>query len=557
MSSIFSRLLLPVLVVTSGCSPRSFSNLADYEVLGETESDSTSLSGSSSGGSTTSEIEDSESLGGSTGGEMTDTTATEATDTTADPTAGEIAPILIDDHLLTPNPIQYNGAISAAVWSDSSDGVRMELDDGSVVELLPTAAGVFEGEILALTGLANGEHEAVFRPWRGDSEGEPVLVTYEVNLGDPADEGFWETGDVIGTGRVPAMAVLPDGQVLEFGTLGGIGTSRCYVRRRSKGGAWGIDDLVHLFPDVDCRAVDLEVDKEGAISFLVETFTNSSWRWSLHRMASWGAPLESLGYGSLDETAHALALSPGEGALAVCGSAPTTSPVDESDAMVRVFREDLLGQQQVFDYVLDGEPHTCDERANGCAFLDDETLVVVGQVRGQHEKWIQTKLNRSFDLFYDLDTNSGEMRVAKAGLASQSVASDVDVNAEGTWAMIVGHTCEDVCVPEGQIRTVNAQGETGWSKSLGLYPAEAFAPHAVRSSPAGYWVVASGGLKGNESAFTIQAFAPGQDDPLWVYARKDPDLFHMALTVAIGPFGEVYAGGLGALGYPAVAYIFG
>jgi hypothetical protein len=274
-------------------------------------------------------------------------------------------------------------------------------------------------------------------------------------------------------------------------------------------------------------------------------------------MLSWGAPLESIGYGSKDETASALARSPGEGALAVCGSAPTVHPDDLRDAMVRVFREEVLGQTQVFDHVVEGEGHFLDERANGCEFLDDETLVVVGEAFGQHGEVIKTKLNRRFDLFYDLGTNSGEMRVAKGGLVPQSVASDVDIDADTKMVVIVGHICELVCEPEGQIWTLNAQGDAGWSSSLGLHAIEGFAPHAVRSSPAGYAVVASGGLKGSDAAFTIRAFAPGESEPLWVYARKDADLLHIALTVAIGRFGEVYAGGLGANGYPAVAYIFG
>jgi len=552
MSSLPMRSILPILLGASGCSPLALYQQADYEVLSDSDSESESTSSSDSSGATTS-MTDSESSGGATGWGTTEVTDT---DTDADPTTGEFA-IVVDDHLLTPNPIKYNGAIHATVWSESAEGVRMELDDGSVVELVPGAAGVFEGEILALTGLSNGEHAAVLTPWADDVEGEPVVVTYEISLGEPGKQGFWETGDVIGIGRVPAMAVLPSSEILEMGTLLGNGSSRCYVRRRGKGGAWGSDDLLHLFPDIDCRAIDLEVDEDGAVFFLMETLSNSGWRWSLHKMASWDAPLESIGYGSKDETASALARSPGEGALAVCGSAPTVDDEDLRDAMVRVFREGNLGQEQTFDYFFDGEAHYFDERANGCEFLDDETLVVVGEVLGQHDKVNKTNLNRRFDLFYDLGTNSGELRVAKAGLVPQSVASDVDIDAEGKRVMIVGHICEEVCEPEGQIWTLNAQGDAGWSTSLGLHAIEAFAPHAVRSSPAGYLVVASGGLKGSDAAFTIQAFAPGESEPVWVYTRKDADLLHVALTVAIGRFGEVYAGGFGANGYPAVAYIFG
>ena len=97
------------------------------------------------------------------------------------------------------------------------------------------------------------------------------MVTCEIFLGEPGEQGLWETGDVIGIGRVPAMAVLPNTEILAMGTLLGNGTSRCCVRRRGKGGAWGSDDLLHLFPDIDCRALDLEVDEDGAAFFLMET----------------------------------------------------------------------------------------------------------------------------------------------------------------------------------------------------------------------------------------------------------------------------------------------
>jgi len=554
MSSLLVRSILPAVLLLFGCSPMSRANLADYDVLDESESSSTSWASSGTAASVT---EDSESSPGATGGWTTVDTADTDTDSDTDGTStGELAPSVIDDYVLTPNPIEYNGAIAVTVWSDSAEGVRMELDDGSVSELLPTGAGVFEGQILALSGLSNGARDAVFQPWRADAEGEPVVATYEIALGTPGDQGLFETGDVIGIGRVPAMAVHPSG-VLEFGSLLGNGTSRCYARRRTKGGAWGPDDLLYLFPDIDCRAIDLEVDEAGAIFFLVETMTNSGWRWSLHKMPSWGAPFESIGYGGQDETANALARSPGEGALAVCGAAPTIYETDESDAMVQVFREDVLGQGQDFDYVLDGDDHRFAERANGCEFLDDKTVVVVGEAYGEHGDYKKVKLNRRFDLFYDLGTNSGEMRVAKAGLVSQSVASDVDIGADGKTIVIVGHICDEVCEPEGKIWTINAQGDEGWSASLGLHAIEAFAPHDVASSPAGYVVIASGGLKGSDTAFTIRAFALGKSEPLWVYSRKDADLLHVALTVAIGVFGEVYAGGFGANGYPAVAYIFG
>ena len=52
-------------------------------------------------------------------------------------------------------------------------------------------------------------------------------------------------------------------------------------------------------------------------------------------------------------------------------------------------------------------------------------------------------------------------------------------------------------------------------------------------------------------------FAPGNPEPLWTYSPKDANLLGVALTLAVGTYGEVYAGGWGADGYPAFAIIFG
>lgn len=41
------------------------------------------------------------------------------------------------------------------------------------------------------------------------------------------------------------------------------------------------------------------------------------------------------------------------------------------------------------------------------------------------------------------------------------------------------------------------------------------------------------------------------------YVRADGGVLHLALALAIGKYGEVYAGGFGENGYPAVAYIGG
>ncbi len=107
------------------------------------------------------------------------------------------------------------------------------------------------------------------------------------------------------------------------------------------------------------------------------------------------------------------------------------------------------------------------------------------------------------------------------------------------------------------LRVHDPKGGPGWYAPIGEMKSLAYGPHDLAWSPAGYAVVASGGAKGDESTFWVRAFAPGSGTPLWTFSRKDNQLFHMAFAVAIGAFGEVYAGGLGANNYPAVAYIAG
>ena len=79
------------------------------------------------------------------------------------------------------------------------------------------------------------------------------------------------------------------------------------------------------------------------------------------------------------------------------------------------------------------------------------------------------------------------------------------------------------------------------------------APSWPSRSPAGYAVIATGGLKGKESAFTVRACSTAQEEALWTFTRKDLQVLHCALALALGKYG----GGDGANGYPAIAYIAG
>ena len=143
-------------------------------------------------------------------------------------------------------------------------------------------------------------------------------------------------------------------------------------------------------------------------------------------------------------------------------------------------------------------------------------------------------------------------------MAKQSFATAVAVDTISGRVTIAGYICnDDKCTPDSKLWEVDSEGTQVSETSLGLHEIPLFAPHDVVWSPANYVIVASGGVLGENTAFVVRGYELGNDEPLWTYSRKDVDVINVALTVAAGAFGEVYAGGWGADGYPAFAIIFG
>lgn len=487
---------------------------------------------------------DSTSTGAETG-------ETDGSTTTVEPAA----PPSIVTFELQPYPIKFNGMIEAKVTATDADGVRLVLDTGDVIELASAGPGVFSGEFPVLTGLINGSHVALLTPWQGVLDGATVEAPYEVALPEPGSQGFWEAGDLIGPGQVAAMATLPTGEILEFGTHFPKGEARCYLRRRDKGGAWAPDDLVSVLPDSNCTAIDLQVDAQGAMFVVVNRQGNDGLRWWLAKIPAWGLGATSLGIGAKGETAVALAHQPSSGTVAVCGFAPT--PLVDVDAMAWVYPPNLPGESQALDYPLpQGDPHSISERTRDCVFVND-TLALVGDAYGNHgDGNPQIKRDRLFILRLDMAADTATWTIAPSGVKTQSGAQAVALDDQGRL-VVAGYTCNDICQPEGDLRIYDVQGDLAWQVSLGLFSMKQLAAQDLVWSPAGYAVVATGGMQGNDSAFTVRAFTPAKVAPVWTFTRKDDQALHLALALAIGPFGGVYAGGLGANGYPAVAYVGG
>ncbi len=475
--------------------------------------------------------------------------------TTSATTGEPIEPPAIVEVELTPDPIIFNGPIAVTVNAEHAEGVRMKLEDGEEVELVEAEPGVFAGEIAVMTGLLNGDRVVVVTPWAGELVGEMVEASYTIALPAPGSETFWEAGDLIGGGQVVSMGVLPDGKIIEFGMRQLNGASRCYLRRRDKSGAWKQSDLIDVLPGISCEAIDLQISPTGSIFMLTKRYGNDGARWWLGEAAMWGASPANRGFGEKDHTATALGVH-ASGMVAVCGSVPTQAQ-DGKDAVTWLFRPNLPGESRIFDYKPEGVvPHWFAETTRDCAFSGDK-LVMVGEAFGKHSINDQEPArDRHFILNFDTNTKSENWTVDGGELWSQSGATTIVVDDQGRY-FTGGYVCGDTCTPIAELRAYDPGGTVLWKSQIGEIPAKTWGPHDLVWSPAGYVIIALGGTKGDEIAFSVRAYSTAQVDPLWTYSRKDNQFFHMAFALAVGPFGEVYAGGFGMNGYPAVAYVAG
>lgn len=485
----------------------------------------------------------------------TDTTSTsgpEATSTGDDTTTEQpgLVPV-IADFGLTPELVVDNGLIAVDVETLNADGVRMAVGE-DVIELGAAGKNNFHGVIEVFSGVENGKKKAFLTPWREDLEGATVEADYIVQLPAPGSQKFWEAGDLVGPGKVAALGVLPDGLLVELGTFLEDNQSHCYLRRRQLDGTWFDADFIDLLPSSKCTAIDMKIDPDlGTIHFVVEREGGDGLRWWLGEIASWGKGVKYAGLGELGEKAEALAYQ--DGTVAVCGAAPA---MEGFDAAAWIHGQDQLMNEMAFDYLRVGlSDHWFSETARDCAFADD-VLVMVGEAYGKLNSDIDPKRNHRFVLEYDMITKFETWTVAGQGPGTQSRLFAVDLDDEGRY-VVAGITCGDQCEPDGELRIYQPGGELDWQAPLGPLDTDLAGPHDVAWSPAGHVIVALAQLNGQDLGFRVQAYVPGEFMPLWTFLPKTVDGLQVAFTLAVGDFGEIYAGGIGANNFPAVAYIAG
>ncbi|MDC0669343.1 hypothetical protein [Nannocystis radixulma] len=483
------------------------------------------------------------------GGILTTTIDPTPTSTTADSTdtAAPPGPSIVG-HVLGPDPLNFAGPIAVSIATEHADGVRIQVDDEAPLELAMSAADMFAGEILMVSSLSNGTHSATFTAWRDGLESEPLTLPFEVALPAMGSEQFWESGPLIGKGAIAAVAAAPTREVLEFGTFQPMNQPRCYLRRRDLAGLWGEDDFFVVLDGTNCSAIDMEVTAAGEIFMLVARTDNGDTRWTLNKQASWGAPIENVGQGALDEEAHALALHPDM--IAVCGARP--QPTLDRDAFAAIFRPNAPGMVKAFDYVAPGKDmHKFSDVARDCVFVG-ERLALVGETSGPHDD-NNIERKRLFVLELAANTLEPKWEVATVGSGTNSGATAVVVDDEGRL-FLAGFSCGEPCEAKGAL-WMHSQG-TGlwWPKKLAL----GVRTRDVAWHPAGYAVVV-GSLQDAplSTIFWAQAWSPGADQPLWTAEHSDAPAFQVAVAAAVGAYGQVFAGGVGALGYPAIAYIAG
>ncbi len=474
-------------------------------------------------------------------------TTAETLDTTGEP-ADE--PPSIINGVVIPDYIDDNGVLTVEASTINSEGVHLLLDTGEQIELTPGRPGEFVGEIPAFTGLHNGKRFAWLTPWYGATLGETVEVDYVIALPSPGHEIAWQADGMLGS--VIAIDLLPDGSPVELGTFQEMGESRCYLRRRDKNG--NLVDFVPLLSPAYCRAIDLKIDREtGVMHVLVEREQGDGTVWWAGEISSWGKGPKNIGIGALGDTAHALAARPD--VVAVCGSRDVATG-DKLDGLAVLLRPGELPDERTFDYqpLKDPKPHKFTETVRDCAMVDDK-LVLVGETRGPHEA-AKDDRDRLTLIEAPLAISTKPVwTVAGLDQGVQTRALALDLDAEGLYHL-AGYSCEDVCDPVGEVRVHASGGALLDRSSLGPLGSLWFGPHDIAWSPAGYAVVALGEQQGQLSVFKVQAFAPGDPVPLWTFLPNDKQGTQLALAVAVGPAGEVYAGGVGD-GHPAFARIGG
>ena len=445
---------------------------------------------------------------------------------------------------LTPGPgtpgscvLQSAGPVTVTVHADGAMEVWMTVDDAEAVALEPVGNNgtEFVGEIAVLGESGNGSHMVSAVARSGELVSAPRVDMFTVAAPQAGSEA-WLEKSTLTPSYGNAVAVDVQGDVYELFTHSTNQGERCHLRRRNqKGAAVWADDARPIAANVDCVGEDIKVGTDGSLWILVNTSQNNAMRWELWHLDAEAVLLDAK-VGSSKHLGRGLDVNTA-GDVLLCGTRPGSLTVD--DAWVRVERAAGGAWTVPWDYVPLGLPHEINERTRDCAFVEDR-VVVVGEAFGRLDQMDLDPQGRGFVL--ELADN-GELltwKIASINPAWQSSNEAVAPDGAGGYA-VVGSRCNAKDVPctatEGALRWFSLGGvqtsEAQVLKSLGAYD--------VATNPAGNIVVAAQAGK-KEQGIMMQEWPPGESSALWSY-QGAPTAMQVAVGVAVGPYGLIYAVG--------------
>ncbi len=539
---------IPALMALAGCYQRTpYPECWVYSPDCVYESADEGGSGDGTSSALTSETFPAGSTGTESGGDEAGASSGEAGASSGESSAGTTgpemqAPPMILGMTLCPGPgtpgscvFQSAGPVTVTVQVEDAAEVWMTVDDGEPVALEPMGdeEAEFVGEIAVLGESWNGAHMVSAIAKSGELVSASWPDTFTVAAPSAGSEA-WKKKSAITPSYGNAVAVDAHGDVYELFTESSNQGERCHVRRRDAQGesVWP-QDTTALAAGVFCVGEDIEVAPDGTLWVLVNTTQANVDRWQLFHLDLDGVELDEAQVGDFEEFGRGLDVN-AAGDVILCGVRPG---VKLPDAWVRLSPSAGTGWTVPWVYKL-GQ-NEFDERTRDCAFVEDR-IVVVGEVFGGHDEDALGKLSRGFAAEFGFNGVKVAEDVATASPAWQSGYESVVQDGDAGYAM-VGYTCDAKMVPctptKGVVKWFSPGASLVWEQSV----AKAATVWDVAASPSGGVVVAAQALDQGKG-FLVQAWAPGQGEPSWVYQGALSTL-QVATGIAVGLYGYVSVGG--------------
>lgn len=482
-----------------------------------------------------SSAEDSEGQGP---GDGTDTSEVDAETTTSgsESTGPAVEPVPeILDLDLDPDAPKSAGPVKVTVQVENAVEVWMTVDDGGEVALEPVGddGTEFVGEIAVLGESWNGLHTVSAVARAGELESLPWEAMFTVTAPAAGTEA-WKVMNSITPSFGNAVAVDAQGDVYELITDVGNPDARCHVQRRDAQGepVWP-QESVQLADGTPCVGEEIEVGPDGDVWVLVNTVVEDVNRWQLFHLAPDGTLLDEPQIGGFEEFGRGLDVNEA-GDVLLCGTGPG---VEVPDAWVKLLPIVGVGWKVPWVYELGNKKF--DERAKGCAFVEDR-IVVVGEVFGKHEPNDMKQFSRGFVVELGVNGVKLAQDVATGLPALQSGHEAVAPDGDGGY-VAVGYTCDTKEVP-----CTPKKGVVKWFSFDALLAGEhpvlqAMTVWDVATSLTGGVVVAAQ-AHNKSTGFLVQAWASDSEDPFWEYQGALSSV-QVATGIAVGSCGPIWAGG--------------